>query len=158
MFSFPEVVVLSQCIAGLFVGYLGNSYIVQFLPFFGNSKTAQVNIIPNLPKQKLQVCHSMAFVLAMLFTNISLEYVSYPTQALAKSCKILPAMLGTLFVKFVKYHPTQYLSVGLVTIGILSFNLMKARGEGDDSIIGLLLLFGALFMDGLSGYATVSFI
>lgn len=158
MFSYPEVVVLSQCIAGLFVGYMGNFYTVQFIPFLGDRKTAQLDIVPNMPKPKLQVLHAMAFVLAMLFTNLSLEYVSYPTQALAKSCKILPAMLGTLFLKFVKYHPVQYLSVGLVTIGILSFNLMKSKGQGDDSGIGLLLLFGALLMDGLSGYATVRFI
>jgi hypothetical protein len=131
-------------------------YIAQFLPFVGNNKMPQITLLPNLPQPKLQVLHSLAFVLAMLFTNLSLEFVSYPTQALAKSCKILPAMLGTLFVKLVKYHPSQYLSVALVTTGILSFNLMKAKGEGDDSGIGLLFLFGSLLMDGLSGYCTVT--
>lgn len=155
MFPFPEVVVLSQCIAGLLVGYLSKIYTAQFLPFVGNNKMPQISLIPNLPQPKLQVVHSLAFVLAMLFTNLSLEFVSYPTQALAKSCKILPAMLGTLFVKLVRYHPSQYLSVALVTTGILSFNLMKAKGDGDDSGIGLLFLFGSLLMDGLSGYCTV---
>ena len=36
--------------------------------------------------------------LAMIFSNNALKHVSYPTQVLAKSCKMLPVLIaGTLF-------------------------------------------------------------
>lgn len=81
--------------------------------------------------------------------------MSYPTQALAKSCKVLPVMLGGLFVKSNKYSRAEYMSVLLVTAGILLFNLMGAKKGGTDTFIGLVLLFGALFCDGTTSYMTV---
>ena len=87
----------------------------------------------------------------MIFTNFSLNFVSYPTQALAKSCKILPTMIGSLFVKEVKYHPLQYVSVAMITIGIILFNSNNKK-SGHDSTIGLLLLAGSLFMDSITSY------
>lgn len=90
----------------------------------------------------------------MTFTNVALTYVSYPTQALAKSCKILPVMMGSLFVKEVKYEKIQYMSVFLITSGILLFNLLKTQGESSDSIIGLFCLFLSLIMDAVNGFCT----
>jgi solute carrier family 35 (UDP-galactose transporter), member B1 len=87
----------------------------------------------------------------MFFTNFSLTYISYPTQALAKSCKILPTMLGGLFVKNLKYHPLQYLSVGLITVGTMIFNY-DSRKPGNDSTIGIALLLGSLVLDSLTSY------
>jgi hypothetical protein len=65
-------------------------------------------------------------------------------------------MLGGLFVKQNKYSTTEYLSVVLVTSGILLFNLMGSKQGGSDSLVGLVLLFAALFSDGLTSYMTVS--
>ena len=40
----------------------------------------------------------MCYTLAMIFSNNALKHVSYPTQVLAKSCKMLPVLIaGTLF-------------------------------------------------------------
>jgi len=33
---------------------------------------------------------SVSYIAAMCFANLSLQYVSYPMQALAKSCKPIP--------------------------------------------------------------------
>jgi len=88
----------------------------------------------------------------MFLTNFSLTLISYPTQALAKSCKLLPAMIGSLFVKDIKYHPLQYLSVVFITIGVFAFNFTGKKGGSSDSFFGLLALFSSLLLDGLTSY------
>ena len=35
---------------------------------------------------------SVAYISAMFFSNYALQFISYPTQVLAKSCKPLPGM------------------------------------------------------------------
>jgi len=136
-----------QCLEGGLISSIRNFYTVVYLLPTKNSPPLYFY------RFKLKFTHSMAYVFAMLFTNWSLTYISYPTQALAKSCKILPVMMGGWFVKHVKYHSLQYVSVCMITGGILMFNLLKAKG-GEDSPIGILLLFGSLAMDALNGYAT----
>ena len=102
-----------------------------------------------------KVTHTLLYAAAMGCTNLSLMYVSYPTQALAKSCKILPVMLSGFFVKQIKYHWLQYVSVLLITIGVLEFQLIGGKAGGSDSVLGLVLLFIALACDGGSGYLSV---
>jgi drug/metabolite transporter (DMT)-like permease len=90
----------------------------------------------------------------MFLTNYSLTVISYPTQALAKSCKILPAMIGSLFVKGMKYHPLQYLSVVMITAGVVAFNYNNKKGETSDSWLGMIALLMSLMLDGLTSYFT----
>ena len=99
-----------------------------------------------------KVTYSLAFAYSMVFTNFSLTFISYPTQALAKSCKILPTMLGSLFVKEVHYHPLQYLSVAMITLGTLIFNYNNKKQSGSDSVIGIALLVASLAADSLTSY------
>ena len=42
--------------------------------------------------------YGVCYTLAMIFSNNALKHVTYPTQVLAKSCKMIPVLLaGTLF-------------------------------------------------------------
>ena len=42
--------------------------------------------------------YGVCYTLAMIFSNNSLKHVNYPTQVLAKSCKMIPVLVaGTLF-------------------------------------------------------------
>jgi solute carrier family 35 (UDP-galactose transporter), member B1 len=100
-----------------------------------------------------KLSYAGAFSYSMFLTNFALTLISYPTQALAKSCKILPAMMGTLFVKEVSYHWLQYVSVVMITAGVLIFNL-NGKASGADSWLGLAALFGSLLLDSLTGYYT----
>ncbi len=100
-----------------------------------------------------------SYILAMLFSNEALKYVSYPTQALGKSCKMVPVMLFGVLIRGKKYKPFEYFCVFLVTAGITMFQLYggkkkAAHGSGDeggDSIYGVLLLLLSLIMDGVTG-------
>ena len=111
----------------------------------------------NLPPLKEVLLYGGTYGYSMFMTNFSLTLISYPTQALAKSCKILPAMIGSLFVKGVKYHPLQYLSVIFITLGVVIFNYNNKKGGSSDSIYGMLALFISLMLDAATSYYTETF-
>lgn len=87
----------------------------------------------------------------MLGSNEALRYVSYPTQVLAKSCKLVPVLLVNVLLYRRKQGWWQYLVVGLVTLGIAAFQYDPSRGGGNDSLYGLGLLLLSLAMDGMTG-------
>ncbi|KAK8810157.1 hypothetical protein WA538_003706, partial [Blastocystis sp. DL] len=98
--------------------------------------------------------YGVCYTLAMIFSNNALKHVSYPTQVLAKSCKMLPVLIaGTLFGTR-KYSYKKYTSVFTMTLGIVLFQLMSSRKKvsaTSNSNLGLLLLFLSLCMDGICG-------
>ncbi|KAJ0398330.1 hypothetical protein P43SY_000775 [Pythium insidiosum] len=97
---------------------------------------------------------SSAYLGAMLCSNEALKHVSYPTQALGKSCKMIPVMLMGVLIRRKKYTLRDYICVLLITTGIAVFQLGKASSKHaskENSSYGLLLLFTSLTLDGISG-------
>ena len=91
-------------------------------------------------------------MLAMAGSNEALRYVSYPTQVLGKSCKMVPVMAGGIVLGGKSYSLFEYLQVGLVTVGVSVFNLVgKKKKGGDDSSLGLALIGFSLVMDAVTG-------
>jgi len=85
----------------------------------------------------MSVC-SFTYVGAMLTSNSSLAYVSYPAQVLAKSCKPIPGQLNGLsllmpivFFSLVlvfsfllggkSYGISKFVTVGLIVTGVTIF-------------------------------------
>lgn len=95
----------------------------------------------------------LTFIAAMQFSNEALLYVSYPTQVLAKSCKMVPVLLGNVLIFRRKHTAAEYLQVALVTAGIAMFQWKSSKADGEDgnTPYGLLLLLLSLLMDGLTG-------
>ena len=96
-------------------------------------------------------------MLAMAFANEALRFVSFPTQVLGKSCKMIPVMIGGV-VAGRKYRASQYAQVAVVTAGVVAFNLGKPRRDArspshsgapvaEDSAYGLALIAASLAMD-----------
>ena len=97
-------------------------------------------------------------MLAMAFANEALRFVSFPTQVLGKSCKMIPVMIGGV-VAGRKYPASQYAQVAVVTAGVVAFNLGKSRRVSlgvsrsgaeqleRDSAYGLSLIAASLAMD-----------
>lgn len=97
---------------------------------------------------------SFAYLGAMLCSNEALKHVSFPTQALAKSCKMIPVMIMGVFIRRKKYTLRDYVCVIVITAGIAVFQLGKGsnkHAERENSTYGLLLLFTSLTLDGISG-------
>ena len=91
-------------------------------------------------------------MLAMAAAGEALRYVSYATQVLGKSCKMVPVMLGGLVLGGKSHKATEYAQVLLITIGVVAFNFGgKSKKGADDSSYGLLLISVSLLMDAVTG-------
>jgi len=90
----------------------------------------------------------------MICANTALSFVSYPVQALMKSSKIVSILLVSFLIATgKKYGQMQYVSGGIITTGIIVFNVFQGKDSGDKetSFIGLALLAISLFCDGMIG-------
>lgn len=89
----------------------------------------------------------------MFTSNLALNFVSYPMQALVKSCKILPVMIAGIIRATYSYPLIKYFCAILVTLGLVVFNFGNKKGAGEDDFkvgwIGGVLLAVSLVFDGL---------
>lgn len=95
----------------------------------------------------------MSQMFAMAASNEALRYVSYPTQVLGKSCKMIPVMVGGLVLGGRKFSVSQYIQVLVITAGVVVFNFgaPSKKGKGNDSTYGLTLILVSLVMDAVTG-------
>eukprot|EP01036_Dinobryon_divergens_P024779 gene24779-33257_t len=76
----------------------------------------------------------------------ALKYISFPTQVLSKSCKIIPVMLVGILVNRKSYPFSEYLEAALITAGVTAFHLTEHKAGGghyaehQDSMFGIFLL------------------
>ncbi|CAH0558063.1 unnamed protein product [Brassicogethes aeneus] len=111
----------------------------------------------NLPEDKTPIMYyasvSLTFLLAMVSSNMSLQWVSYPTQVVGKSAKPIPVMLLGVLIGNKSYALKKYVFVFLIVIGIVLFMLKdKAASATQEPMgIGEVLLLLSLTMDGLTG-------
>jgi solute carrier family 35 (adenosine 3'-phospho 5'-phosphosulfate transporter), member B2 len=86
----------------------------------------------------------------------ALKFVSFPTQTLGKCAKMIPVLILSSVLSLRKYGAKDYFVALMVTIGCAMFVLggdtaaKKGKGETDDSLFGLLLMGGYLFLDGFT--------
>lgn len=144
-FTFALTLVLIQCFINLIVAKVS----LLIWPK-GEDKTPQV----------YYASMSITYLLAMVCSNMALQWVSYPTQVVGKSAKPIPVMvLGVLLGK--KSYPLRrYLFVLMIVFGIVIFILKdQANATSEESSVGIgeLLLFLSLTMDGILGAIQVSF-
>jgi len=92
-------------------------------------------------------------MLAMAASNEALRYVSYPTQVLGKSCKMVPVMAGGIVLSGKRYSVVEYAQVVLITLGVCVFNFggKKRKSGKSDSALGLFLIGASLIMDAFTG-------
>ncbi|GAB9471348.1 Drug/metabolite transporter [Globisporangium polare] len=170
---------LGICIAGIYVCYLsygifqekiftyrsptGDKFTATLFMLFvqcvTNAAVAYAAMLVWKPQRRTMPLQpfaftSFAYLGAMLCSNEALKHVSYPTQALGKSCKMIPVMLMGVLIRRKKYTVREYICVLLITIGIAVFQLGKASSKHaaqENSSYGLILLFLSLTLDGISG-------
>ncbi|WVZ17033.1 hypothetical protein V8G54_010015 [Vigna mungo] len=99
-------------------------------------------------------------------TKGSLAFLNYPAQIMFKSTKasdkkgtrgkisrVLPVMLMGSFIPGLrrKYPIHEYVSAVLLVIGLILFTLADAQTSPNFSVIGVLMISGALIMDAFLG-------
>ena len=110
---------------------------------------------PNVPL-RLFAISGAAQVSAKACTSLALASgLSFPVATLAKSSKMAPVMGGTLLLGGATYAVREYLQVAAIIGGtaIVSMGSKKKKSGGDSSSLGLLYIFLALVLDGVTaGY------
>lgn len=94
---------------------------------------------------------SFSNVMSAWFQYEALKFVNFPTQVLAKSCKIIPVMLMGKIVSRTKFEFYEYLTATLISFGMLAF-LLGSKSDHHivssiTSMAGLLLLTMYLVFD-----------
>lgn len=100
---------------------------------------------------------STCYVCAMVGSNESVKYVSYPVAVLAKSCKLIPTMVMGSFIEQRKYSTQQWSASVMISAGIFLFNYSRLPHKQEQQHLshddtqywkGMLLLVISLTMDG----------
>jgi len=96
---------------------------------------------------------SFLSVSTVALSNISCQYLNYPTQVLFKSCKLIPVMLVGVCYLNKKYKSRDYLSVVLLSSGIITFSLGNTKSDQsfDFPFLGVFLISLALAADAIIG-------
>ena len=108
----------------------------------------------DLPYQGIMLS-GVSQVFSKVFCSLSLAAgLSYPVMTLAKSAKIVPVMLGQLFLGGSTYGLRDCVFAGLLVTGTVMLSLgssnNKASGSSN-SAIGILFVLVSLAMDGCTG-------
>ncbi|KAF5269245.1 hypothetical protein FQR65_LT02546 [Abscondita terminalis] len=97
---------------------------------------------------------ALTYLLAMVCSNMALQWVSYPTQVVGKAGKPIPVMVLGVLIGRKSYPLKKYFFVLLIVIGVVLFMYKeKASAKQSDTTFGLgeLLIILSLTMDGLTG-------
>ncbi|CAI0476532.1 unnamed protein product, partial [Linum tenue] len=86
-------------------------------------------------------------------TKGSLAFLNYPAQIMFKSTKVLPVMVMGAFIPGLrrKYPLHEYVSALLLVAGLILFTLADAHTSPNFSVIGVVMICGALVLDSLMG-------
>jgi solute carrier family 35 (UDP-galactose transporter), member B1 len=98
-----------------------------------------------IPSTLQGITTGFSHVGAMYFASEALKHLTYPTQVLGKSCKMIPIMLFGFLSRGKSYTLRELVYVLLITIGV---NFYLRSGEEEVSVYGLVLLFLSLMFDG----------
>ncbi|XP_059611624.1 adenosine 3'-phospho 5'-phosphosulfate transporter 1 [Phlebotomus argentipes] len=72
---------------------------------------------------------SLSNIMSAWFQYEALKFINFPTQVLAKSCKIIPVMVMGKIISKAKYEFYEYLTAGLISVGMVFF----MTGSAEDS-------------------------
>lgn len=86
-------------------------------------------------------------------TKGSLAFLNYPAQLMFKSTKVLPVMVMGAFIPGLrrKYPAHEYVSAVLLVVGLILFTLADANTSPNFSVVGVVMVSGALVMDSFLG-------
>ncbi|XP_043463820.1 solute carrier family 35 member B1 [Leptopilina heterotoma] len=95
---------------------------------------------------------ALTYLLAMVCSNMSLQFVNYPTQVIAKAGKPIPVMLLGVLLGKKSYPLRKYFFVLLIVSGVAIFMFKDGKTSAQSSSqmgFGEILLLLSLTMDGL---------
>ncbi len=82
-------------------------------------------------------------------TNVSLEYLNYPTQVVFKSLKLLTVMIGSVFFVGRKYAALEYVAAVLTVMSATLFGLGDRDSAPQFSWVGIVIVVFSLVADSM---------
>jgi UDP-galactose transporter B1 len=147
-------VLVTQTVANIFVALLW-----QRVEGMGSQKSSSLSTSGRVLNHPLMLLTSSTYVFAMACSNEALQFVSYPTAVLAKSCKLIPTMIMGWLLEKRSYSIQQWASALFISAGISLFHMSRLHHHPetedlsfhDEAWKGMLLLCISLLMDGFLG-------
>lgn len=90
-------------------------------------------------------------VATMGCSNTSLGYLNYPTQVIFKCCKLIPVMVGGIFIQSKRYTIVDFFAVLMMTIGLIFFTIADQSVSPNFDMTGIVLISTALCADAVIG-------
>eukprot|EP01083_Nonionella_stella_P015899 44474_1 len=80
-------------------------------------------------------------------TNMSLQFLNYPTQVIFKSLKLIAIMIGSVFMLRKKYSVEEYAGAVLLVTSAIIFSLGDMETSPAFSVIGICIVLASLVGD-----------
>ncbi|XP_042238854.1 solute carrier family 35 member B1-like isoform X2 [Homarus americanus] len=98
---------------------------------------------------------ALTYLLAMVSSNMALQWINYPTQVVGKSCKPIPVMILGVILGRKSYTWKKYVFIFMIVVGVAMFIYKDPKGASPAGGVGIglgeVLLLLSLTMDGLTG-------
>ncbi|XP_075069146.1 adenosine 3'-phospho 5'-phosphosulfate transporter 2 isoform X1 [Mixophyes fleayi] len=170
--QFQKSVQFFICVTGVFVFYLIYGYLQElifsiegFKPFGWYLTLVQFGFYSMFGLIELQLTQDkrrripaktyiiIAFLTVgtMGLSNTSLGYLNYPTQVIFKCCKLIPVMIGGVFIQGKRYNAVDVTAAVCMSIGLIWFTLADSTVAPNFNLTGVLLISLALCADAVIG-------
>ncbi|XP_069814142.1 adenosine 3'-phospho 5'-phosphosulfate transporter 2 isoform X2 [Dendropsophus ebraccatus] len=170
--QFQKPVQFFICVTGVFVFYLIYGYLQElifsvegFKPFGWYLTLVQFGFYSIFGLIELQLTQDkrrripaktymmIAFLTVgtMGLSNTSLGYLNYPTQVIFKCCKLIPVMIGGIFIQGKRYNAVDVGAALCMSAGLIWFTLADSTVAPNFNLTGVLLISLALCADAVIG-------
>ncbi|XP_061777898.1 adenosine 3'-phospho 5'-phosphosulfate transporter 2 isoform X2 [Nerophis ophidion] len=160
------------CVAGVFVFYLVYGYLQElifavegFKPFgwyltliqFGFYSMFGLVELQLTPDKRRRIPGKTYMIIAFLtvgtmgLSNTSLGYLNYPTQVIFKCCKLIPVMIGGVFIQGKRYNVADVSAAVCMSLGLIWFTLADSKVAPNFNVTGVVLISMALCADAAIG-------
>jgi len=80
-------------------------------------------------------------------SNISLNYINYPTKVVFRSCKLIPTMLLATLLNQKNFTRLEYLAAGSICVGLILYSFSDSQESAKWSPFGILLVILSICAD-----------
>ncbi|XP_066435437.1 adenosine 3'-phospho 5'-phosphosulfate transporter 2 isoform X1 [Eleutherodactylus coqui] len=170
--QFQKPVQFFICVTGVFVFYLIYGYLQElifsvegFKPFgwyltlvqFGFYSVFGLIELQLTQDKRRRIPAKTYMIIAVLtvgtmgLSNTSLGYLNYPTQVIFKCCKLIPVMIGGVFIQGKRYNAVDVTAALCMSAGLIWFTLADSTVAPNFNVTGVLLISLALCADAVIG-------
>ncbi|XP_072267829.1 adenosine 3'-phospho 5'-phosphosulfate transporter 2 isoform X2 [Pyxicephalus adspersus] len=170
--QFQKPVQFFICVTGVFIFYLIYGYLQElifsvegFKPFgwyltlvqFGFYSVFGLIELQLTQDKRRRIPAKTYMIIAFLtvgtmgLSNTSLGYLNYPTQVIFKCCKLIPVMIGGIFIQGKRYNAADVTAAVCMSIGLIWFTLADSTVAPNFNVTGVMLISLALCADAVIG-------